>query len=66
MVLRDVEHRLDEYGIFLNHKQDPSSSKCSDIHRKPMNFSMIRKKIESQDYTSWKSFVVCSSIFSLQ
>lgn len=49
--------RLDEYGIFLNHKQDPSSSKCSDIHRKPMNFSMIRKKIESQDYTSWKSFV---------
>lgn len=48
---------FDEYGIFLNHIQDPSSSNNSDIHRKPMGFSMIRKKIESHDYTSWKSFV---------
>jgi len=44
-------------GSFLNHIQDPSSSNNSDIHKKPMGFSMIRKKIESHDYTSWKSFV---------
>lgn len=53
----EVLASFDEYGIFLNHLQDPSSSNFSDIHKNPMGFSMMRKKIESQDYTSWKSFV---------
>lgn len=53
----EVLASFDEYGIFLNHLQDSSSSKYSDIHKKPMGFSMMRKKIESHGYTSWKSFV---------
>ncbi|GLJ36541.1 hypothetical protein SUGI_0734300 [Cryptomeria japonica] len=49
--------RLDESGIFLNPVEDPLDSKFSDINSKCKSFTMIRKKIESQEYLSWKSFV---------